>query len=112
MEILPEEVVHIMNKSIYHNYLYFTSYSNINQKYLLTRASLFSLIQNIAYKMNFRSNTYFLSFYYLDLIFLNNKIPSIYHDNYELLGLSCLLLAAKYLENDPTVPHLPKFIET
>ena len=112
MELLPEEVVHIMNKSIYHNYLYFTSYSNINQKYLLVRASLFSLIQNIAYKMNFRSNTYFLSFYYLDLIFLNNKIPSIYHDNYELLGLSCLLLAAKYLENDPTVPHLPKFIET
>ena len=60
--------------------------------------------------MNFKSSTYFLSIYYLDLIFLKNKIPHIYNDNYELLALTCLVLAAKHLENDPTVPHLKYFI--
>lgn len=60
--------------------------------------------------MNFKSNTYFLSAYFLDLIFLKNKIPYIYNNNFELLGLSCLVLAAKHLENDPTVPHLQYFV--
>ena len=30
--------------------------------------------------------------------------------NYKILGLACLLLAAKYVENDPCVPNLPSFI--
>ena len=109
-ELLPEEIIETMKKSIYNNYLFFSSYSNINQDYLSIRNSLFSLIHKISNKMNFKSSTFFLSIYYLDLIFLKNKLPSLYNDNYELLALTCLVLAAKHLENDPTVPHLKYFI--
>ena len=112
MELMPEEVFQSMKKNSYSNYLHFTSYFNINQKYLSIRTSLFSLIHKISNKMNFKSNTYFLSIYFLDLIFLKNKIPSIYNDNYELLALTCLVLAAKHLENDPCVPHLQYFINS
>ncbi len=112
MEFLPEDIIQNMQKNIYHNYLYFKSYSEINQNYLFIRNSLISLIQKISNKMNFKSQTYFLSIYYLDLIFLKNKIPSIYNENYELLALTCLVLAAKHLENDPTVPHLEYFVTT
>ena len=112
IECLPEEIIETMQKNIYHNYIYFTSYSNINQNYLFIRNSLFALIQKISNKMNFKSQTYFLSIYYLDLIFLKNKIPSLYNENYELLGLTCLVLAAKHSENDPTVPQLQHFVNT
>ena len=80
-ELLPEEIIQSMKKNIYYNYLHFTSFSDINQKYLSGRSSLFSLIHKISNKMNFKSSTYFLSIYYLDLIFLKNKIPIIFEDN-------------------------------
>jgi len=110
IELVPHEIIQTMRKSIYFNYLYFKSYSDINRDYLSIRNALFSLIHKVSNKMNFKSNTYFLSAYFLDLIFLKNKIPYIYNDNFELLGLSCLVLAAKHLENDPTVPHLQYFV--
>ena len=109
-ELLPEDIIKTMKSNTYHNYLYFKSYSDINQEYLSIRNSLFSLIHKIANKMNFKSNTYFLSIYYLDLIFLKSKIPSKYNNNFELLGLTCLVLASKHLENDPSVPHLQYFV--
>ena len=110
IELFPDEIIQTMRKSIYYNYLYFKSYSDINKDYLSIRNALFSLIHKVSNKMNFKSNTYFLSAYFLDLIFLKNKIPYIYNNNFELLGLSCLVLAAKHLENDPTVPHLQYFV--
>ena len=109
-ELLPEDIIQSMKKNVFYNYLHFTSFSHINQRYLSIRSSLFSLIHKISNKMNFKSSTYFLCIYYLDIIFIENKIPSIYNDNFELLGLTCLVLAAKHLENDPTVPHLKYFI--
>ena len=109
-ELLPEDIVRAMKKNIYLNYLNFTSYSDINQKYLNARSSIFSLIHKISNKMNFKSSTYFLSIYYLDVIFLKDEITYKYNNSFELLGLSCLVLAAKHLENDPTVPHLKHFV--
>ena len=111
-ELLPEEVIQCMKKNIFYNYLHFTSFSHINQRYLSLRSSIFSLIHKISNKMNFKSSTYFLSIYYLDILFLKDKIPDLYEDNWELLGLTCLVLAAKHLENDPTVPHLKYFINS
>ena len=111
-EILLEYITDIfktMQKNVYHN---FKSYLNINQNYLLIRTSLFSLIKQISNKMKFSSKTYFLCLYYLDLIFLKNKVPSYYNNNYQLLGLTCLVIAAKYLENDPAIPKLQCFIKT
>jgi hypothetical protein len=110
IELLPEDIIKTMRSNIYHNYLYFKSYTDINQEYLSIRNPLFSLIHKIAKKMNFKSNTYFLSIYFLDLIILKSNIPSKYNNNFELLGLTTLVLAAKHLENDPSVPHLQYFV--
>ena len=57
--------------------------------------------------MRFKSQTYFLSIYYLDILFTQNKKTDC---NYNVMGLACLLLASKYCENDPAVPELKYFI--
>ena len=44
-------------------------YSDINRDYLSMRNALFSLIHKVSSKMNFKSNTYFLSAYFLDFIY-------------------------------------------
>ena len=106
-----QDIIQTMKKSVYHNHLNCTSYSNINQNYLLIRTSLFSLIKLISDKMHFISKTYFLCLYYLDLIFLKNKVPSYYNNNYQLLGLTCLVLAAKYSEKDSFILQLKYFIK-
>ena len=41
-ELLPEEVIQCMKKNIFYNYLHFTSFSHINQRYLSLRSSIFS----------------------------------------------------------------------
>ena len=76
-------------------------YRLISNDYLLSRSSLFTLIRKISNKMGFKSQTYFLSIYYLDILFSKNKKIDC---NYKILGLACLLLSAKFTENDPTVP--------
>ena len=110
MELSPDEIIKTMKTNIFNNNQKFTSYSNLNPDYLEIRPSLFSLIHKIANKMYFKSNTYFLSIYFIDILLIENKLSKYLINNFELLGLTCLNLAAKYLENDPTVPHLQYFI--
>ena len=105
-EVSPKEIIKKMKANIYDNY-FKNSYHFISSDYLLTRSSLFSLIRKISNKLGFKSQTYFLSIYYLDILFSKNKKIDC---NYKILGLACLLLAAKYVENDPCVPNLPSFI--
>ena len=112
MELSPDEIIKTMKTNIFNNNQKFTSYSNLNPDYLEIRPSLFSLIHKVANKMYFKSNTYFLSIYFIDILFIENKLSKNLSNNFELLGLTCLNLAAKYLENDPTVPHLKYFIGT
>ena len=57
--------------------------------------------------MEFKSQTFFLSIYYLDIILLQNKIKI---NNLNLLGLSCFIIASKYCENDPIVPPLDNYL--
>ena len=112
MELSPDEIIKTMQTNIYNNNKNFTSYTKLNPDYLEIRPSLFSLIHKVANKMYFKSNTYFLSIYFIDILFIENKLSKNLSNNFELLGLTCLNLAAKYLENDPTVPHLKYFIGT
>ena len=106
-EISPKKIIRKMKANIYDNY-FKNSYHFISSDYLINRSSLFSLIRKISNKMGFKSQTYFLSIYYLDILFSKNKKIDC---NYKILGLACLLLSAKYIENDPTVPNLPCFIK-
>ena len=106
-EVSPKEVLKIMKTNIYDNF-FKNSYFFITSDYLVARSSLFSLIRKISNKMGFKSQTYFLSIYYLDILFSKNKKIDC---NIKTLGLACLLLSAKYVENDPCVPNLAHFIK-
>ena len=107
IEISPKEIIKIMKSNIYDNFLK-KSYHFISSDYLISRSSLFSLIRKISNRLGFKSQTYFLSIYYLDILFCKNKKIDC---NYKILGLACLLLSAKYIENDPCVPNLANFIK-
>ena len=106
-EMPPKEILKIMKTNTYDNYVK-NKYRFISNDYLLSRSSLFTLIRKISNKMGFKSQTYFLSIYYLDILFSKNKKIEC---NYKILGLACLLLSAKFTENDPTVPNLSSFIK-
>ena len=81
----------------------------INKDYIKKRKDLINFNRNLIKKMGFKSQTFFLSIHYLDIIFLQNK--NVFIHNYFLLSLSCLIVAAKYCENDPNVPPLESFID-
>ena len=95
-----------MKKNTYYN---FHNYSNssINKDYLNLRASIFKILQKLTMKMGFKSQTYFLSTYYLDIIFMKKKKINI---NLYKIGLASLCISAKFCENDPNVPQLQYFI--
>ena len=104
-EVSPKEILRIMKTNVYNNY-FKNSYHFISSEYLLSRSSLFSLIRKISNKLGFKSQTFFLSIYYLDILFSKNKKIDC---NYKILGLACLLLSSKYVENDPCIPNLATF---
>ena len=68
------------------------------------RSEMIKLLNKLVHKLRFRSQTFYLSILYLDLIMnLNTEIKV------ELITISVLLLAAKFDENDTTVPNLIYF---
>ena len=106
-EISPKDIIKIMKNNIYKNY-FLNNYHLISSDYLSSRSSLFSLIRKISDKMGFKSQTYFLSIYYLDILFSKNKKIEC---NFKTLGLACLLLSAKFVENESRFPNLSSFIK-
>jgi hypothetical protein len=56
--------------------------------------------------MKFKIQTYYLSCYYLDIIFSDQD----FHLNQEYISLACLVLASKFVENDANIPNLNKYI--
>ena len=108
LEINPQEIFIQMKKDIY-NYYPIISKLNINQEYIKVREEIINLIQKMYKKMRFKSRTFFLSIYYLDIIFDSNKKTKL--ENIHLLGLSCFIVASKYCENDPDVPPIGNFLD-
>ena len=105
-EVSPKEIITQMKLNIFQNYS-LSKNSLINLDYLLYRPSIFSLIHKISNRIGFKSQTYFLSIYYLDLLHIKHQKIDI---NLKLLSLACLTLSAKYVENDKNVPNLPFFV--
>ena len=105
-EIPLTEILEKMKKNTYYN---FHNYSNssINKDYLNLRTSIFKILQKLTMKMGFKSQTYFLSTYYLDIIFMKKKKINI---NLFKIGLASFCISAKFCENDPNVPQLQYFI--
>ena len=105
-EIPPQQIFEIMKTNIYDNF-YNYNYSSLNKDYIQSRKTLFNIIHKITIKMGFKSQTFFLSAHYLDIIFTKKRRINA---NLNTLVLACLCLSAKFCENDPIVPHLQYFI--
>ena len=106
-EIPPKEIFESMKTNFFDNFTHY-SFLSINKDYINSRKALFNLLHKITIKMGFKSQTFFLCAHFLDIIFTKKKRINL---NLNILGLSCLCLAAKYCENDPIVPHLQYFIK-
>ena len=96
-EIPPKEIFKKMRQNIYDNYN-LNIYSNLNKEYITTRSAIFSIIHKVCEKLGFHSQTFFVSAQYLDII-LSKKNPNIPFSRYNIVGLACLCLSAKYCEN-------------
>ena len=105
-EVAPKEIINQMKVNIFPNYSLYNN-SLINIDYLLYRPSIFSLIHKISNRIGFKSQTYFLSIYYLDILHIKHQKINL---DLKLLSLACLTLSAKYAENDKNVPNLPFFV--
>ena len=104
-ELPPKEIFNSMRENIFD---FSTNQIPINSRYLNLRSQLLNILRQISSKMCFKSQTYFLSIYYLDILSSNNKNKK-YDLNYNVMALACLLLSAKNCENDPIVPSLKYF---
>ena len=105
-EINPQEIFETMKSDFYK--INTNEILMINKEYIRKRRELINFNHKITKKLGFKSQTFFLSIYYLDIIFIKNK--NLYIPNFFLLGLSCVIIAAKFCENDPNVPPLMNFI--
>ena len=105
-EFSSNDILINMRHNIFKNYTTYDPLS-INKEYLTHRSSIFKLMQKIIIKFGFKSQTFFLTAYYLDIIFIKKKKINF---NYYKIGLACLCLSSKFCENDPIVPHLQYFV--
>ena len=105
-EINPQEIFETMKSDFYK--INTNEIPMINKEYIRKRRDLINFNHKITKKLGFKSQTFFLSIYYLDIIFIKNQ--NLYIPNFFLLGLSCIIIAAKFCENDPNVPPLLNFI--
>lgn len=109
IEINPKKIFQSMiSSSSMRNKL---SLTNVNTTYLSMRKDIISKIKKIATKLNFKSQTFFLSLLYIDTIFQNSNISLCTSSTILLTSLSCLVIAAKFIENDCTIPDLPVFVQ-
>ena len=115
-EIPPKTIFEQMKKYSY-NFFQKNKKLNINieiKGYFEIRNSIINLIKRVSDKLCFKSQTFFLSIYYLDIIkseCIENIENNSLFNNIASLALSCLVIASKYCENDPNVPQLPYFIK-
>ena len=103
-ELNPQEIFETMKSDFYK----ITDFPLINKEYIRKRRDIINFNHKLTKKMGFKSQTFFLSIYYLDIIFMENKHLQI--TNYFLFALSSFIIAAKCSENDPNVPPLQSFI--
>ena len=91
------------------SYLYPRKIKNLTDRNLVflgKRYEMIKLLNKIVHKLHFRSQTFYLAVFYLDLLMeLNNDL------RVETTMVSALILAAKFDENDTSIPNLPYFKE-
>ena len=98
-----------------------------NKLYFSRRKELKNLMKSINSHLDNNSQSYFLTLYYMDLIFTSPDLERVFFshfntwtnvaanndiqmNNYVLLSLACLVVASKFNENDPHIPTMSSFI--
>ncbi len=66
---------------------------------------------NINRKLDFNSQTFFLSLLFMDKIFSLENLKIENENDYYLYSLCCLIIASKFNENDPHIPDLNSYIK-
>ncbi len=78
--------------------------------YLNNRKYLVKLLKYLAYKSKFQSQTLYLSIYLMDIVFNHPEFEI--SQKVECYAISCIMIAAKFDENDPNIPDLRHFQTT
>ena len=98
-----------------------------NKIYFSRRKELKYLMKSVNSHIDNNSQTFFLTLYYMDLIFTHKDLEKVFYshfmmwnnytsfndiqmNNYALLSLACLIVASKFNENDPHVPTMSSYI--
>ena len=96
--------------------------------YFNRRKELKQMIKSINGYVNNNSQSLFLAYYFMDLIFTNNDLEKVFFqhfnlwdyliplkdiqmNNYALLSLACLIISYKFTENDPKIPSMSSFVK-
>ena len=108
-EISPSEIFELMVSNTYKNF-YLYSHCSICREYIYHRKSIFNILHKIMLKLGFKSQVFFLSANYLDIIFSSKKINNSKINIYAI-ALAALSISAKFCEMDPIVPELQYFIK-
>lgn len=109
---IPPQIIFEKMKNCSFDFFHKNKILNLNlitNDYLSTRKSIINLMKKISDRLGFKSQTFFLSIHYFDIIKSESNDPSLFN-NYYSLALSCLVISSKYCENDPYVPQLTYFI--
>ena len=96
--------------------------------YFNRRKELKQMVKSINTYVNNNSQSLFLTYYFMDLIFTNNDLEKVFFqhfnlwdyliplkdiqmNNYALLSVACLIISYKFTENDPKVPSMSSFVK-
>ena len=105
-------------------------YNDQSKNYFQKRPQLKTFIKRLNTCLENNSCTYFLSLYYMDLVFTTDELIKIFYSHfspssyefgysnrkelpmrfYVLISISCLIIASKFNENDPHVPNMSNFV--
>ena len=107
-EIPPKEMFNTMKQNTY-NFNSNEFLQNTFPEYFTAKTKILPILRKITDKIGLKSQTFFLSIYYLDIIYASNQNKKL-QNKYTIISLSCLVLSAKHCENDPFVPKLRTFV--
>jgi hypothetical protein len=82
-----------------------------NTEYLNRRTKVLEYLRRLSYNYRFSKKTFNMAMTYTDSILANNTSEnSEYKLKFDLTSIGCLLLAVKFIENDPCVPNFGDFM--
>ena len=108
-ELPSSQIFELMVSNTYKNF-YLYSHCSICREYIYHRKNIFNILHKIMLKFGFKSQVFFLSANYLDIIFSAKKINKSKFNIYTI-ALAALSISAKFCEIDPIVPELEYFIK-